>query len=130
MKLEDASITILINEGRTFIDLHDENAAVTFIRIELTPAQLSQALSRQSHTKCEMEICDLNVVGKKMEHKTIEFEIPVDCGYGEDRRKIAMEHAQKVCPEGWITENYFGSQNSFFYKDGKNYARCTIRRWL
>ena len=130
MKLKNASISIFINKDHTNIELHDENAAVTFIRIELTPEQLSQALSRQSHTKCEMETCDLSVVGKKMEHKTIEFEIPMDCGYGEDRRKIAMEYAQKVCPEGWHSEDYFGSQNSFFFKDGKNYARCTIRRWI
>ena len=25
---------------------------------------------------------------------------------------------------------FFGSQNSFFKRDGKQYARCTIRRWV
>jgi hypothetical protein len=130
MKLKNASISIFINESHTNIELHDGDAAVTFIKIKLTPEQLSQALGRLSHTECEMETYDLSVVGKKMEHKTIEFEIPMDCGYGEDRRKIAMEYAQKVCPKGWHSEDYFGSQGSFFSKDGKNYARCTIRRWV
>ena len=41
-------------------------------------------------------------------------------------QKIAQSHLS----DGWIADAYFGSQNSFFKKDGKQYARATIRRWL
>lgn len=30
----------------------------------------------------------------------------------------------------WVSDNYFQSQDSFFSKDGKNYARAVIRRWV
>jgi hypothetical protein len=42
--------------------------------------------------------------------------------------KAAAEYVAKNRP-GWIARTYFGSQNSFFTKNGKQYARCTIERW-
>ena len=34
--------------------------------------------------------------------------------------------------EGWQAENYFASQDTFFYKEELQlpYARCTCRRWI
>jgi len=38
--------------------------------------------------------------------------------------------AQDKLEHGWIADGYFRSRASFFTKDGKRYARCTIRRWV
>jgi hypothetical protein len=130
MKLKNASISILINRDYTTIELHDEDAAMTFIEIKLTPEHLSDALSRLAHVPCKAEIIGIDKIGKKMEHKTLEFEIPENSGWGEERRNIASKYAKKACPEGWEPDNYFGSQNSFFSKDEKQFARCIIRRYV
>ena len=130
MNLNNASISILIHSDHTTIEIMDENARVRFVEIELTPQQLSQALSRLSRTNCSVEVHGLDRIGKKMIHKSIEFE----CGelYHHDRKDeqklIAL--CKAACPEGWTPDNYFGSQNSFFTKDGKRFARCTIRQWI
>ena len=61
----------------------------------------------------------------KHETSTIAFEIPSGI-FGKERSDAAYECAKKVCPEGWTADCYFGSPGSFFDKDGKSFARCTI----
>lgn len=125
-------ITILINRDSTTIELADEKSGVRFVEITLTPEQLSAALSRISMTDCEFITRGLDVIGKRHEWETFEFMIPENVlvldksGYAE---RLA-NHANTLLSDGWEAEGYFGSQNSFFTKDGKNWARCTIRRYV
>jgi hypothetical protein len=87
-------------------------------------------LSRLAHTYCQSaEVFGLDRVGKKMEWKELVFTMPENVGYKE-RDKIAYEQALKSVPEGWVVSNYFGSQGTFFVKDGKSFGRATIRRWV
>lgn len=51
-------------------------------------------------------------------------------GSWKTRKKAAADIADRVCPDGWIADHYFNSQNSFYYKDGQTWARTTIRRWV
>jgi hypothetical protein len=131
MKIE-GRISILINREYTTIEIKDDKANTTFVKATLTPDQLSAALSRQVSIECDVEVHGLERVGKKHENKTLEFEIPknLETSYlkrDEDKlQKIAQSHLS----DGWIAERYFGFQGSFFTKDGKQYARCTIRRWI
>jgi hypothetical protein len=129
-------ITILINRDSTTIELVDDVSDVRFLEIKLTPEQLSAALSRMSMTDCEFITRGLDVIGKRHEWKTFEFMIPENVlvldlskdksGYAE---RLA-NHADTLLSDGWKAEGYFGSQNSFFEKDGENWARCTIRRYV
>lgn len=131
MKLINAKITILINQAYTEIQLHDDASAMTIATVRLTPVELSSALSRLSHTPCQMEITDTpERIGKKMEHKTMEFEVPSKGSFPIDDKEKLIELAEKATPKGWHSDNYFGSQSSFFSKGDKHYARVTIRRWV
>jgi hypothetical protein len=59
----------------------------------------------------------------------LEFEVPkwnTDISDKEQAMELAKEH----CPYGWTPDLYFNSQDSFFYKDKKRFARTTIRRWV
>lgn len=56
------------------------------------------------------------------------FELP-EANY-MNRKEVAIETIKTVCPDGWTPDLYFGSQNSFFRENGKEYARVTIRRWI
>ena len=51
----------------------------------------------------------------------------------ESRNNKLKIHEQVLLDEqgdGWIADGYFHSQNSFFEKDKKKYARDVIRRWI
>jgi hypothetical protein len=128
MKLE-GRISVLINRDETTIEVEDENANARFIKITLTPEQLSAALSRQMAVECEIEVKGLEKIGKKHENKTFDFEITSELANSRNENEL-QKLAQSLLNDGWIAERYFSSQGSFFKKDGVQYARCTIRRWV
>lgn len=127
MKLQ-GKISILINRDYTEIEIEDENANIRFLKVKLTPEQLSMCLSRQASVDCELEVLGVDRLGKKHESKSFEFEIPKELKYSSKSNELQLL-AQSQLSGGWIAESYFGSQGSFFSKDGKDYARVTIRRW-
>ena len=130
MKLK-GKITILIGRDSTTIKVEDDVSNTNFLEIKLTPDQLSSALSRLAYTDCDLKVNGLDKIGKKHENKTFEFEIPKGLAYSREAGTEQLrELAQSQLSDGWIAEGYFGSKNSFFEKDGKQYARCIIRRWI
>ena len=129
MKIE-ASLSILFNNGIIELTIRDENAKIRFVHLSLTPDQFcNAALGRLMNTQCEADVHNLDRVGLNHENSTHEFEIPKDFRY-DTKKKNIIDLAKKTCPDGWTADAYFGSQNSYFTKDGKDYARCTIRRWI
>ena len=129
MKLK-GKISILINREYTTIEVEDENANCTFLKINLTPEQLSMALSRQMSIDCELDIIGLDKIGKRHENKKFAFAIPKTIR-GSQYSKTLQTLAQSKLEDGWIADNYFGSQDSFYTgTDNTQYARCTIRRWI
>jgi hypothetical protein len=134
MKLE-GRISILIGREGTRIEIKDEKSAVTFVEVNITPDQLSAALSRQALVECELEVRGLDCIGKKHENKTFSFEIPdsidlSDRWTNDSVEKELQKYAQSLLSDGWMSDGYFRSQNSFFEKDGKKWARVKIRRWV
>lgn len=131
MKIE-GKITILINQDYTRIELYDNKAGITFVEVTLTPEQLSSALSRLAYTGCDIDVHSLDKLGKKVEYKKIVFEIPKELEYARDSnelKKLAQDFLD-ISNEGWISDGYFGSQDSFYSKGDKYYARCGARRWI
>lgn len=127
MKLKDGRVTILFGEYGMKIEVHDNDAGIRFLDISLTPEQTVSAFSRLSHTPCDVEVRNLNIVGKKQEHKEFVFEVSKESYHDKQE---ATRIAQDVCPEGWEPDLYFDSQGSFFVVDSKQYARTIIRRWV
>lgn len=135
MKVENAQISILIGQDSTTIEVRDANACVTFLRVKLSPEQLSMALSRLANTPCEAEVFWLDKIGKIQENKTFAFEIPSDLrrsSKSDELHRLATEAlAQDEEMKGWVADKYFSSQNSFYQdSSGKTFARATIRRWV
>lgn len=129
-QLMDGKITLLVNSDETTIEVEDVNSRLSVIKIKLTPEQLSQALSRLSSTPCQFQFNDSGLIGKIHKCKKIEFELPDELqGYSRDDGVLHL-FALTKCSDGWVPDKYFGSQDSFFTKDGRRWARCTIRRWV
>lgn len=129
MELNNAKISIFINQHETIIELIDDDASTTFATVKLTNDQLAAALSRVAHTKCSIEVRGIDKIGKTMSHKYHEFCVE---GLDYNRRnakEVLSEKIKETLPDGWISDNYFGSQNTFFQKDGKMWCRTTIRKW-
>lgn len=126
----NGSITMLFNEHGLRINLEDQTSSITFATIELTANDVVQAFSRVVNVPCSIEVRGLHKLGKKMIVSTLELEMPSDPLLASRSKEIAIQEAEKHCPEGWEFDKYFSSQGSFFYKDGKHYARCTIRKWV
>lgn len=123
----NGNLSILVSKECTRIEVKDSNAGTRFLSINLDPETFCALLGRLAEVPVELEVRDLDKIGKKMEINKLEFEMP-DSRYS-DKPEIAQMEAEKVCPDGWTSDNYFNSQDSFFKKDGKDMARCIIRKW-
>ena len=129
LTIRDPRITFLFNDEGARLELID-NDSNSLIQVKLNQKQVCQMLSRLGYTECEsMEIYNLDYFGKKMENQKFEFELPSTSSY-EDEKRIAIQMVDDECPSGWEADHYFSSQDSFFTRDGKKWARCTIRRWV
>ena len=111
------------------ITLYDDDAVIEFAKATLSLESFALAITGLSHVKCGIDIHGLDKVGTIMESKHHVFELPCEC-YDENRVWHAIEEAKKTCPEGWVPDTYFGSQNSFFMSGDKSMARCVIRRYV
>lgn len=128
MKLQ-GKITFLISTDGATIEIEDDKANTTFVKVNLTPSQLMACLSRQGYVDCELFVSGLDRVGKTHENMEYTFEIPEKLNNSSHQDEL-QKIAQSQLTDGWIAEGYFGSQNSFCRKDGKQYARCIIRRYV
>lgn len=134
MKIKNATINIYIDDSydhnEVRFDIKDEDSGITFVKWSMTHVNFCKALGKLAVVECkELEVFELDKLGKKQEHKKFEFELLGYTGFG-DRIQVAKELVTKVCPKGWIPDLYFNRQSSFFAKDDEQWARCIIRRWI
>lgn len=132
MKIE-GRFTLLVNDGNCFIEVKDHEAGITFLKIQLDADEYMRVLSRQAPVECVLDIVGVDKIGKKIEVDRFEFKAfrPIDFHNKiEEYQTQLQELAQSQLKDGWIADRYFGSQDSFFQKDGEQWARATIRRWV
>lgn len=134
----NAKVTILFSQpndrsdsgpGGLTIEIMDNDSRKRFVKLHMNAEQTIAALSRVSNVPVEMcEVDGLDVVGMTKEAKDFSFILPPL--NGKSSKEVAAKEAAAACPEGWTPSLYFGSQNSFFTKDGDKYARTTIYRFV
>lgn len=137
MKIKNSRITIRASSGNPpggdadlTIILYDNDAHIQFAEIFLTPEQFVAAMSRLEQVECEINIFGLENIGKLRVMQPIEFSLGVKSIVGIKEKELAQAILKDKCPEGWIPEGYFNSQNSFFNKDGEIWARTHIHKWV
>jgi hypothetical protein len=125
----NGEITLLMSEEGMTIELYDSDAKIAFLRIELDQKQTCKALSRVAYTNCKnVEIYGIKNVGKIREVKELVFDMPESTW--SNRKEVAQNKVHQMCPDGWVPETRFSSQDSFFAKEGINYARTIIMHWV
>jgi uncharacterized membrane protein len=129
----NAQISILASyDDLIKITISDKDASLDIIELNLTREQFINAtMNRLSNTEVSSSVAyGIENIGKKLEMDTLVFEIPKGLLRLESVDKTLQKLALKSTPEGWYPDMNFNSQNSFFGKDGKHYARTIIRRWV
>jgi hypothetical protein len=112
------------------ISLYDTDSCLTFVEMEMTREQFINAtMNRLGNCNVEKStVRSLELVGKKREGDTLEFKMP-DVSI-RNQHETAVKEALRVCPEGWEPATAFSSQGSFFTKNGEQWARTPIMRWV
>ena len=74
----------------------------------------------------------LDKVGKKMEYKSVEFKVMNHESYDTKLlKRRAREAAKEIYGDSeWTPDLHFNSQDSFFTKDGEEWTRTIVRRWV
>jgi hypothetical protein len=113
------------------IEIEDTKANSLIATVKLDAVAFCMAtLGNLASMKCTIGVGELEKVGKKMLIDKLVFEVPENLFFSADSKDVAAKLAVKECPDGWEPQLYFNSQNSFFTKDGKAFAQCTIRKWV
>lgn len=124
-------LTFLVGNDQTSVYVEDSLSGIRFLEMSLTPIELSKILSRQACVEVDAVVKRLDIVGKKHENKRFVFEITKELYYYSNRDNEKLkELADSLLTDGWMSDCYFNSQDSFYEKDGKFYARTTIRRYI
>ena len=112
--------------------IEDKEANAVIAEIELSAEEFCKcALGHLHSLECDVDVFDIDKIGKKHYNQTLEFPIPKEASrYKERDSQMLKDLADEHCPIGWTPDYYFNSQNSFFNKDGQDFARCTIRTWV
>ncbi len=126
-------LTILVSGESTTIQISDDNASVRIIEIKITPEELSLLLSRRADLPVEMNVYNLEKVGKTHEHARYLFEIPDELNSSTKSLELTELCIESLAKDGmtdWTPDSYFGSQDSFRGSNGKYFANAVIRRWI
>ena len=124
----EAQITVTATyDDAINITVQDKTSTVRFLEMTMTREQFINAtMNRLACTGVlKASVNGFDRVGKTMEMDDFVVEIPK-----WHDSEGAVRIVRKECPDGWVPDLYFGSQGSFFDKDGRHYARTTIRRWV
>lgn len=126
------NITICKTTGNNYkkihIEISDEVSRIRFCDVIMDLDAFADALTGLGFCKCDIDVRGLEHLGKRKERKQLTLKMP-DVGWKE-RDKTAFNILSQNCPDGWTPVNYFGSQGSFFFKDGELYVVGTVERWV
>lgn len=131
MQTIDGRVSLLVSAEGASLEIHDKNAECVILRTEFTAEQLCLLL-RGTMVHSDLKVYNISKVGKTHECKHFEFEILDHFASSKEADRLS-NIAQRLLDEegeGWIADKHFSSQNSFFKKDGIQFARVTVRRWI
>ena len=125
----DASMTMLIGDDGLGIEIYDENASICICKIKLGPEETCAALGRRAFCKAKKAIAyGLDRIGKYMILDTLMFEMS-EHDYST-QKQVAADMVREICPDGWVPDTEFNSQDSFHNEGDKTIAKTIIRAWV
>lgn len=125
----EGNITVRFDPNGVKIELEDVVANSKIASIDIDVPAFMRILSGLSYIPCKIDILNIDKIGKKHENKEFRFPIPKELASSSHKEKLTRM-AQSLLLDEWIADDYFGSQDSFSFKDGQWFAKCIIRRYI
>jgi hypothetical protein len=128
MKIQATLSIAFPSGGGVNIRLRDIASRIEFVDVEISHAEFSQALSAlQERPLIECELRGLEYVGKKRITEARSVECPIDA----HDRDVLRGWLKMNCQEnGWILNDYLGSQISIERRDGKTVLNYSVTKYV
>mgnify|MGYP004703519991 CR=1 FL=1 len=122
-----AKVTISrASNDKIYIRIIDSASRVEFAEVAMTVEDFGYAITGLSEQEGELKVRGLELVGKHKITEPRSIECPIT-GYDKTLfRKWLDEHAQE---DGWMVNNYLGSQSSVLYKEGKTILNYSVVKY-
>ena len=111
------------------IEIVDNNSRKVFVSASIASENVSAAMSGMARIPCQFNALNTDKVGKFCFNCVLEFKVPPSETKDANRKVLALQQAIKICPEGWIPDKHYGSKDSFFVRNGVEWARTVIRHY-
>ena len=106
------------------IEVMDNESRTRFLELKFDYSDFAELMTGLSFVHCNGEVRNIERVGKKKISKRVEFQI--DSYASKDQ---ARDLVRGFLVDGYVSHFDFTSQDSFFTRDGKHYARTSIFKW-
>ena len=120
------------------ITITDDAAGIEFLEIGMSYSDFTKCITGQAYIPCEFETRGLEHVGKTIERSKISA--PMEDHSWKERDIISaiciakeLDILNSLLEDDeprWISNNYFGSQDTYFRVDGVDMVRTGIHRWV
>jgi hypothetical protein len=108
------------------IAIEDDASKIQFLEVQVKLADFARALTGQGFIPMEFQQRGLPYVGMRKEVKPLVFGVPDFY----DSKGYAEKACHNYVEDGWIANDYFGSQDSIRKgEDGRYYAHGTQYRY-
>lgn len=112
---------------KVVISIDDVSSGIQFAELELSLESFGQAVTGLSYRDADLTVRCLEHVGKlRITEKRI-IECPLSTYSRYELESWLRENAQE---EGWIVNNYLGSQTSISYKEGKTFLNYSVTKYV
>lgn len=131
VKKIDGNISISrCSNGMIHISIEDNLSCMTFVVGSMTAEDFGNAVTGLSVQPISLEVCGLDVVGKKqiIEDRAVVYN--GSQGSFVCRKELEKWLEKNYKEEGWIVNSYLGGQSSIEYADNKIILNFTVHKFV
>lgn len=116
------------NNKQIRITIEDDTSSINFFEGRMSLENFMEALTGLGFVDIEFAVRGLENIGKTRERKTVEINLGKTDYDG--LKELALSEARKLESDGWVCDGYFGSQSSFYRKNGDTICRANFVRYV
>jgi len=115
------------SNGFVYIRIEDSSSHSQFVELKLTLEQFAEAVTGLHTSDVEMTVRNLDRVGKRRVREERSVVCPLNTYKKEEIRQWMADHCQE---EGWVVDDYLGSQNSVKSVDGGTLLKYAVTKYV
>jgi 2-keto-4-pentenoate hydratase/2-oxohepta-3-ene-1,7-dioic acid hydratase in catechol pathway len=109
------------------IKFQDCNSRIEFAEVAMSAADFANALTGLAHQEADLKVRGLNNVGKVL----VSEKRKITClGSNYDRKYLKEWLRDNAKEEGWLVDDYLGSQGSVAYHNGETILNYWVYKYV